>query len=71
MQSLIFPDIDYVFPLFTGLSEYIINKLQKAQNAAIGFIAYVPEFEHKTPNYRTHNSLKIKDTLKYHVEMTT
>ncbi|KAK3911713.1 Pyrokinin-1 receptor [Frankliniella fusca] len=71
VQSLIFPYIDYVFPLFTGLSEYNINKLQRAQNAAIRFITYVPKFEHVTPIYRTHNLLKIKDRLKYHIAMTT
>jgi len=61
VKSLIFPHFDYALTLFTGLSKGMLCHLQRAQNAAVRFISYVPKHHHITPLYRSLNIFKIDE----------
>lgn len=67
VQSLIMPHFDYAITLFTGLSDYNVNKLQKAQNAAMRFISYIPRHHQITPLYTKLSILKIEDRRYFRV----
>lgn len=61
VQSLVMPQFDYALALLTGLSDQNLMKLQKAQNAAIRFIKYIPKHQHVTPLFKELNILRLNE----------
>ena len=63
VQSLVFPHLDYALTLFTGLSQENLLQLQRAQNAALRFVSYIPRHHHVTPLFKDLAILKIKERI--------
>jgi hypothetical protein len=65
--SLIFPIFDYACVAFCGISNTLITKLQRAQNACIRFIFRLQLHDHVTQYYKRLGVLKIKERLEYNI----
>jgi len=55
------PLLDYGSVIFTDMSQTVLDKLQKAENACIRFITNVSRFDRITPSYVSLGINKLKD----------
>jgi len=69
INALVFSRIDYSVPLLTDGFQYNIDKLQRAQNAAVRFISYIARHHHITPLYLSLRILKIEQRIKLKVSV--
>lgn len=67
INALVFSRIDYSLPLLTDGFQYNIDKIQRAQNAAVRFISYIPRHHHITPLYNSLRIFKIDQRIKLKV----
>ena len=65
ISAFIFSRLDYYNSLLSGCPQHLLNRLQKVQNNAAGFILKVPETDHITPYLRTLRWLPIDARIKY------
>ena len=69
--SLVMPRLDYGNISLCGISEGLLDKLQKAQNAAARLFVKFLRSDHITPHLRDLNWLPVRSRIKYKILVTT
>ena len=69
--SLVMPRLDYGNISLYGISEGLLDKLQKAQNAAARLVVKCLRSDHITPHLRDLHWLPVRSRIKYKILVTT
>ena len=69
--SLVMPRLDYGNISLYGISEGLLDKLQKAQNAAARLVVKCLRSDHITPHLRDLHRLPVRSRIKYKILVTT
>ena len=69
--SLVMPRLDYGNTSLYGISEGLLDKLQKAQNAAARLVVKCLRSDHITPHLRDLHWLPVRSRIKYKILVTT
>ncbi len=63
--------IDYCNSLLNGIPQYLTDRIQRLQNAAIRMVCRLGKFDHVTPSYVTLHWLPIKERIKFKTLLIT
>ena len=69
--SMVMPRLDYGNISLYGISEGLLDKLQKAQNAAVRLVVKCLCSDHITPHLRDLHRLPVRSRIKYEIIVTT
>jgi len=63
------PLLDYCNALYLGISESLVTRLQRVQNAAVRFLTNTRKWDHRTPVLISLHWLPVKYRIQYKVLM--